>query len=70
MGARSGRVYFGLTDRKREILALLAAGRSTPQIAESLFISPKTASVHMSNILAKRTYPASMTLLASCRRRG
>ena len=44
---------FGLTEREREILVLLAAGRSNPQIAESLFISPKTASVHVSNILAK-----------------
>jgi DNA-binding CsgD family transcriptional regulator len=44
---------FGLTDREREILVLLAAGRSNPQIAEALFISPKTASVHVSNILAK-----------------
>jgi DNA-binding NarL/FixJ family response regulator len=32
---------------------LLAAGRSNPQIAGALFISPKTASVHVSNILAK-----------------
>ena len=32
---------------------LLAGGRSNPQIAEALFISPKTASVHVSNILAK-----------------
>ena len=44
---------FGLTEREREILLLLAAGRSNPQIAEALFISPKTASVHVSNILAK-----------------
>ncbi len=44
---------FGLTEREREILELLAAGRSNPQIAEALFISPKTASVHVSNILAK-----------------
>jgi DNA-binding CsgD family transcriptional regulator len=44
---------FGLTEREQEILALLAGGRSNPQIAESLFISPKTASVHVSNILAK-----------------
>jgi DNA-binding CsgD family transcriptional regulator len=44
---------FGLTEREREILALLAAGRSNPQIAKTLFISPKTASVHVSNILAK-----------------
>ncbi|HEX5297182.1 MAG TPA: AAA family ATPase [Streptosporangiaceae bacterium] len=44
---------FGLTEREREILELLAAGRSNPQIAESLFISPKTASVHVSNLRAK-----------------
>ena len=35
------------------LMVMLAAGRSNPQIAESLFISPKTASVHVSNILAK-----------------
>jgi len=44
---------FGLTEREREIVVLLAGGRSNPQIAEALFISPKTASVHVSNILAK-----------------
>ncbi len=44
---------FGLTDREREVLRLLAAGRSNPEIARDLFISPKTASVHVSNILAK-----------------
>ena len=43
----------GLTPREREVLALLADGRTNPQIAETLFISPKTASVHVSNILAK-----------------
>jgi DNA-binding CsgD family transcriptional regulator len=47
------RVPFGLTDREREVLALVAAGRSNGQIATALFISPKTASVHVSNILAK-----------------
>jgi ATP/maltotriose-dependent transcriptional regulator MalT len=44
---------FGLTDREREVLTLVAAGRSNGQIAKELFISPKTASVHVSNILAK-----------------
>ena len=46
-------VAFGLTDREREVLALVAAGRTNGQIATELFISPKTASVHVSNILAK-----------------
>ncbi|WP_322785129.1 helix-turn-helix transcriptional regulator [Streptomyces profundus] len=44
---------FGLTPRERDVLGLVAAGRSNRQIAEELFISPKTASVHVSNILAK-----------------
>ena len=35
------------------MLALVAAGRTNGQIATALFISPKTASVHVSNILAK-----------------
>ncbi len=43
----------GLTPRETEVLALLAEGRSNPEIAEQLFISPKTASVHVSNILGK-----------------
>ncbi|MGW2934877.1 helix-turn-helix transcriptional regulator [Streptomyces sp. NPDC001156] len=43
----------GLTNRERDVLRLVAAGRSNRQIAEQLFISPKTASVHVSNILAK-----------------
>jgi DNA-binding CsgD family transcriptional regulator len=44
---------FALTEREREVLALVAAGHSNGQIAAALFISPKTASVHVSNILAK-----------------
>lgn len=42
-----------LTTREQEILALLALGRSNGQIGKQLFISTKTASVHVSNILAK-----------------
>ncbi|MEV3870593.1 AAA family ATPase [Streptomyces sp. NPDC049906] len=44
---------YGLTPREREVLGLVAAGRSNRQIAEELFISPKTASVHVSHILPK-----------------
>jgi DNA-binding CsgD family transcriptional regulator len=43
----------GLTPREAEVLALVAAGHSNRQIAQALFISPKTAAVHVSNILAK-----------------
>jgi DNA-binding CsgD family transcriptional regulator len=44
---------FGLTAREIEVLALLGEGRTNRQIADALFISVKTASVHVSNILAK-----------------
>ena len=43
----------GLTMREHEVLRLVAAGRSNREIGEELFISAKTASVHVSNILAK-----------------
>jgi DNA-binding CsgD family transcriptional regulator len=42
-----------LTGRELEVLRLVAAGQSNREIAEALVISPKTASVHVSNILAK-----------------
>ena len=43
----------GLTARELEVLRLVAAGRSNREIASELFISAKTASVHVSNILSK-----------------
>ncbi len=43
----------GLTPREREVLALIAAGRTNRQVAEALFISPKTATAHVSSILGK-----------------
>jgi DNA-binding CsgD family transcriptional regulator len=42
-----------LTDREREVLGLLARGMSNREIGTELFITPKTASVHVSNILGK-----------------
>ncbi|WBB67145.1 helix-turn-helix transcriptional regulator [Micromonospora sp. WMMD812] len=42
-----------LTEREREVLRLVAEGHSNSRIAEQLFISPKTASVHVSRIIAK-----------------
>ncbi|HEY4026965.1 MAG TPA: AAA family ATPase [Candidatus Dormibacteraeota bacterium] len=43
----------GLTARELDVLRLVAAGLGNRQIANELFISPKTASVHVSNIMAK-----------------
>jgi DNA-binding NarL/FixJ family response regulator len=39
--------------REREVLTLVADGRTNEQIAEVLYMSPKTASVHVSRIIAK-----------------
>jgi DNA-binding NarL/FixJ family response regulator len=42
-----------LTDREREILALIAAGHPNPSIARQLFLSPKTVANYVSSIFAK-----------------
>lgn len=44
---------FALTAREHEVLGRVAVGYTNRRIAEELFISPKTASVHVSNIFAK-----------------
>jgi len=46
-------VFPQLTSREREVLTLVAAGRSNPQIAADLFLSPKTVRNNVSNIFAK-----------------
>lgn len=43
----------GITPREREVLVLLAEGRTNREIAATLVITEKTASVHVSHILAK-----------------
>jgi DNA-binding CsgD family transcriptional regulator len=50
---RDDRAALGLTERELDVLRLVTAGRSNREIAAELFISPKTASVHVSNILGK-----------------
>jgi DNA-binding NarL/FixJ family response regulator len=53
-GAQPSRDTFPqLTAREREVLQLLAAGRSNSQIAQALFLSPKTVRNNVSNIFAK-----------------
>ncbi|HTY71090.1 MAG TPA: AAA family ATPase [Actinomycetes bacterium] len=59
-----------LTPREREVLALIASGRSNREIAGRLFISAKTVSVHVSNILAKLGAGGRTEAVAVARRRG
>jgi DNA-binding NarL/FixJ family response regulator len=56
-----------LTPREREVLRLLAEGRTDREIAAALFVTPKTASNHVASILAKlgvetRTAAAALAL--------
>ena len=43
----------GLTAREVEVIRLLASGKSNREIAEALFVSPKTVARHLSNIFTK-----------------
>ncbi|MET7303628.1 AAA family ATPase [Embleya sp. NPDC005575] len=59
-----------LTAREQEVLQLLAKGRTNRQVGEELFISAKTASVHVSNIMAKVGASRRTEAVALARRRG
>jgi DNA-binding NarL/FixJ family response regulator len=61
---------FNLTAREREVLELVAEGRSNSEIAAVLVISRKTASVHVSNILAKLGVSSRTQAAAIAHRRG
>jgi DNA-binding NarL/FixJ family response regulator len=59
-----------LTARETEILTLVAQGRSNGEIGKQLFISAKTVSVHVSNILGKLGAAGRTEAAAIGRRRG
>jgi DNA-binding NarL/FixJ family response regulator/tetratricopeptide (TPR) repeat protein len=70
VGLAAERGLAGLTPRELEVLRLLVEGRSNRQIAEQLFISGKTASVHVTNILAKLGVHSRLEAAATARRLG
>lgn len=59
-----------LTDREEEVLTLVAQGLSNRQIGERLYISTKTVSVHVSNVLAKLGVSGRAEAVAVATRRG
>lgn len=60
----------GLTPREVEVLTLVSAGRTNRQIGEELFVSEKTASVHVSNILRKLGVSSRIDAAAIAQRLG
>ena len=69
-GVESSGGASSLTSREREVLALLAEGRTNRQLARELYISEKTVSVHVSNILAKLGVRSRTEAAAVARRDG
>jgi DNA-binding NarL/FixJ family response regulator len=59
-----------LTDREHEVLSLLAEGQTNPQIAQQLFLSPKTVGIHVSRVLEKLGAHTRGEAVAIGRRRG
>jgi DNA-binding NarL/FixJ family response regulator len=62
--------YNTLTPREQQVMRLLAEGHSTKQIAEKLFISPKTVENHRSNIMSKLEVHTIMELVRYAARLG
>jgi DNA-binding CsgD family transcriptional regulator len=59
-----------LTAREREVLPLIAAGKSDKEIADALFISPRTAMRHVANVFAKLDVHSRAAAAAYARRHG
>jgi DNA-binding CsgD family transcriptional regulator len=66
----AGRADGELTAREREVAALIAEGLTNGQLAERLYISPKTAAVHVSNILMKLGLSSRVEIAAWAVRHG
>jgi predicted ATPase/DNA-binding CsgD family transcriptional regulator len=62
--------FAGLSPREREVLRLIAAGHSNAEIAQMLFISPRTVSTHAAHILGKLGLTTRAELIAFAHRQG
>lgn len=69
VGSREGRPD-GLSDREREVARLLALGHANAEIAESLWISPRTAETHRSHVMRKLGLSTRAELVEYARRTG
>ena len=62
--------YDALTAREQEVMVLLAEGLSSPQVAEKLFISPKTVENHRANIMRKLGIHSTIELVRQAAKLG
>jgi len=63
-------VPYGLTERELLVLRLVGAGRTNAQIGAELYISPRTAGVHVTNILRKLGVSSRVQAAALAERAG
>jgi DNA-binding NarL/FixJ family response regulator len=70
MGAAPRGRFPQLSEREEQILGLVAAGRSNPEIARSLFLSDKTIRNYVSAVMAKLQVPSRAALIALARDAG
>jgi len=63
-------IYETLTNREREVLQLTAEGHTSAQIAEKLFISPRTAETHRANLFKKLNLHSQAELIRFALQRG
>ena len=59
-----------LTRREQEVLALVAEGMTNREVGKRLFISEKTASVHLSNLMTKLNVSSRTEAVTVAQRRG
>ncbi len=60
----------GLTPRELDVLGLIIEGRSNREIAEALFVSPRTVGTHVTGILSKLNVNSRTAAVAAARRLG
>lgn len=70
LSAQDATLFPELTDREREVLDLIAHGRSNGEIAAQLFLSPKTVRNHVSNVFAKLQVADRADAIVRARRAG
>jgi DNA-binding NarL/FixJ family response regulator len=62
--------YGGLTEREREVAALIGQGKSNAEIAELLVVSKWTVETHMSSVLSKLGFPSRFQIALWARDKG